>query len=151
MSTNYLNWATENMEMTGFDDEKRYVYTKQDCVRFLQQKAVAAKSGKLLPEDLYDIVILDPPTFSNSKSTQDILDINRDWPQLVKDCLNILNPGGVLYFSTNSERLKFDVSKVPPKTAAGLEFTCEDITAKTIQQDYEGKKPHRCWKLGVSK
>ena len=151
LSNTYLNWAKENMEMNGFDDEKRYVYTKQDCVRFLQQKAVAAKSGKLLPEDLYDIVILDPPTFSNSKSTQDILDINRDWPQLVKDCLNILNPGGVLYFSTNSERLKFDVSKVPPKTAAGLEFTCEDITVKTIQQDYEGKKPHRCWKLVVSK
>ena len=151
LSNTYLNWAKENMEMNGFDDEKRYVYTKQDCVRFLQQKAVAAKSGKLLPEDLYDVIILDPPTFSNSKSTQDIMDINRDWPQLVKDCLNILNPGGVLYFSSNSERLKFDAAKIPPKTAAGLEFTCEDITSKTIPQDFEGKKPHRCWKLVIEK
>ena len=151
LSNTYLNWAKENMEMNGFDDEKRYVYTKQDCVRFLQQKAVAAKAGKLFPEDLYDIIILDPPTFSNSKSTQDIMDINRDWPQLVKDCLNILNPGGMLYFSTNSERLKFDLAKIPPKTAAGLEFTCEDITAKTIPQDFEGKRPHRCWKLVVGR
>ena len=151
LSNTYLNWAKENMEMNGFDDEKRYVYTKQDCVRFLQQKAVAAKAGKLLPEDLYDIIILDPPTFSNSKSTQDIMDINRDWPQLVKDCLNILNPGGILYFSSNSERLKFNLAKIPPKTAAGLDFTCEDITAKTIPQDFEGKKPHRCWKLVVGR
>ncbi len=150
LSNTYLTWSKENMTLNGFSDKNKYVYTKADCMRFLQEKAVAAKSGKLEPEELYDIIILDPPTFSNSKTTTDILDINKDWPQLVKDCLNILSPDGTLYFSTNSERLKFDVSKVPPKTAAGLGFTCTDITDKTIPNDFVGKKPHKVWEFKIT-
>ena len=147
LSNTYLDWAKQNMTLNGFSDKKHYLYTRADCMRFLQEKAVAAKSGQLEPAELYDIIILDPPTFSNSKNTADILDINRDWPQLVKDCLNILSPNGTLYFSTNSERLKFDVTKIPPKTAAGKEFSCTDITAQTIPYDFEGKKPHKVWEL----
>lgn len=147
LSNTYLAWAKDNMKQNGFSDKKRYAFTKADCMRFLQEKAVAAKSGSLAKEELYDLIVLDPPTFSNSKATTDVLDINRDWPQLVKDCLNILAPGGTLYFSTNSERLKLDVSKLPPKTAAGVEFSCTDITAKTIGQDFEGKKPHKAWEF----
>ncbi len=151
LSNTYLAWAKDNMVLNGFDDRKKYVYTRADCMRFLQEKAVAAKSGKLAPEELYDLIILDPPTFSNSKATTDILDINRDWPQLVKDCLNILAPGGTLYFSTNSEKLKFDVEKLPPKTAAGLDFTCKEITNQTIPKDYEGRKPHKVWEFLLKK
>ena len=147
LSNTYLDWAKQNMMLNGFSDKKHYLYTRADCMRFLQEKAVAAKSGKLEPAELYDIIILDPPTFSNSKNTTDILDINRDWPQLVKDCLNILAPGGTLYFSTNSERIKFDQKKIPPKTAAGFDFACTEITAQTIPFDFEGKKPHKVWKF----
>lgn len=147
LSNTYLGWAKDNMKLNGFTDKNRYIYTRADCMRFLQEKAVAAKSGSLKSEELYDLIILDPPTFSNSKATADILDINRDWPQLVKDCLNILNPGGTLYFSTNSERIKFDVSKIPSKTAAGSEFSCKEITAQTIPVDFAGKKPHKVWKF----
>jgi 23S rRNA (cytosine1962-C5)-methyltransferase len=147
LSNTYLAWAKENMKQNGFNDKNRYTFTKADCMRFLQEKAVSAKGGKLAPEELYDIIVLDPPTFSNSKATADVLDINRDWPQLVKDCLNILAPGGTLYFSTNSERLKFDLTKIPPKTAAGIAFDCQDITARTIPQDFEGKKPHKVWEF----
>ncbi len=150
LSNTYLTWSKENMTLNGFSDKNKYVYTKADCMRFLQEKAVAAKSGKLAPEELYDIIILDPPTFSNSKTTTDVLDINKDWPQLVKDCLNILSPNGTLYFSTNSERLKFDISKVPPKTAAGLSFTCTDITDKTIPNDFAGKRPHKVWEFKIT-
>ena len=151
LSNTYLDWSKQNMKLNGFSDKKRYVFTRADCMRFLQEKAVAAKSGKLTPQELYDIIILDPPTFSNSKATTDVLDINRDWPQLVKDCLNILAPGGTLYFSTNSERIKFDVSKLPPKTITGLEFSCEEITDKTIPFDYTGKRPHRVWRFDLKK
>ena len=151
LSNTYLAWTKDNMKLNGFDDRARYVYTRADCMRFLQEKAVAAKAGELEPAQLYDLIILDPPTFSNSKATTDVLDINRDWPQLVKDCLNILAPGGTLYFSTNSERIKFDVSKLPPKTAAGLEFTCEEITAATIPVDFSGKKPHKVWEFMLKK
>ena len=147
LSNTYLEWSKENMKLNGFTDKNHYAYTKADCMRFLQEKAVASKSGKLEQTELYDLIILDPPTFSNSKNTNDVLDINRDWPQLVKDCLNILAPGGILYFSTNSERIKFDLSKLPPKTAASLDFECKDITPQTIPNDYEGKKPHKVWKF----
>ena len=147
LSNTYLEWSKDNMKLNGFWDKNRYIYTRADCMRFLQEKAVAAKSGKLEAAQLYDIIILDPPTFSNSKNTSDILDINRDWPQLVKDCLNILAPGGTLYFSTNSERIKFDQKKIPPKTAAGFDFVCTEITAQTIPFDFEGKKPHKVWKF----
>ena len=147
LSNTYLAWAKDNLKLNGFTDKNRYAFTRADCMRFLQEKAVAAKGGQLLPEERYDLIILDPPTFSNSKATSDVLDINRDWPQLVKDCLNILAPGGVLYFSTNSERLKFDESKIPPKTAAGLAFDCKEITAQTIPSDFAGKKPHKVWEF----
>lgn len=145
LSNTYLAWAKDNMKLNDFTDKKKYVFTRADCQVFLQEKAVAAKGGKLAAEELYDLIILDPPTFSNSKATSDILDINRDWPQLVKDCLNILAPGGTLYFSTNSERLKFDISKIPAKTAAGSEFEWKEITEQTIPVDFAGKKPHKVW------
>ena len=145
LSNTYLAWAKDNMKLNGFTDKKKYVFTRADCQVFLQEKAVSAKGGKLAPEEFYDLIILDPPTFSNSKATSDVLDINRDWPQLVKDCLNILAPGGKLYFSTNSERIKFDISKIPPKTATGSEFTWKEITEQTIPVDFAGKKPHKVW------
>ena len=147
LSNTYLSWAKDNMKLNGFTDKKHYEFTRADCMRFLQEKAVNAKGGKLSPEELYDLIILDPPTFSNSKATTDVLDINRDWPQLVKDCLNILAPGGKLYFSTNSERIKFDISKIPPKTAAGSEFTWKEISEQTIPVDFAGKKPHKVWEF----
>ena len=147
LSNTYLAWAKDNMKLNGFTDKKRFDFTRADCMRFLQEKAVAAKTEKLAPEELYDLIILDPPTFSNSKATPDVLDINRDWPQLVKDCLNILAPGGKLYFSTNSERIKFDISKIPQKTANGTEFTWKDITEQTIPVDFAGKKPHKVWEF----
>lgn len=150
LSNTYLIWAKENMKLNGFTDKKQYEFTRADCMRFLQEKAVSAKNNTLKPEELYDLIILDPPTFSNSKATADVLDINRDWPQLVKDCLNILAPGGTLYFSTNSERIKFDQKKIPPKTAAGIEYQCTEITMQTIPQDFEGKRPHKVWKFTLS-
>ena len=147
LSNTYLAWAKDNMKLNGFTDKRKYNFTRADCQVFLQEKAVAAKGGKLAAEELYDLIILDPPTFSNSKATNDVLDINRDWPQLLKDCLNILAPGGTLYFSTNSERIKFDISKIPPKTAAGSQFTWKEITEQTISADFAGKKPHKAWEF----
>lgn len=159
LSNTYLDWAKENMSRNGFEDRNRYIFTRADCIQFLQEKAVAQKAILAQTADkdtankakTYDIIILDPPTFSNSKNTYNVLDINKDWPQLVKDCLNILNPDGILYFSTNSERLKFDPAAIPPVTISGLSINIQDITAQTIPNDYTGSKPHRCWKFVVTK
>ena len=162
LSNTYLDWAKQNMQNNGFSDKQKYVFTRSDCMVFLQQKAVAqkkvlaaTKQNTQIPNEItknaqtYDIIILDPPTFSNSKSTSNVLDINKDWPQLVKDSLNILNPNGVLYFSTNSERLKFNIEQIPQMTIFGYKIECEDITAQTIPNDYTSSKPHRCWKFSV--
>lgn len=162
LSNTYLDWAKQNMQNNGFSDNHKYVFTRSDCMVFLQQKAVAQKkhlasSNQNIPisdeikknAQTYDIIILDPPTFSNSKNTSNVLDINKDWPQLVKDALNILNPNGILYFSTNSERLKFNIEQIPQKTISGCQIECEDITPQTIPNDYAASKPHRCWKFSV--
>ena len=162
LSNTYLDWAKQNMQNNGFSDKQKYVYTRSDCMIFLQQKAVAqkkvlsaTKQNTQIPDEItknaqtYDIIILDPPTFSNSKNTSNVLDINKDWPQLVKDSLNILNPNGVLYFSTNSERLKFNIEQIPQMTIFGYKIECEEITAQTIPNDYTSSKPHRCWKITV--
>ena len=162
LSNTYLDWAKQNMQNNGFSDKHKYVFTRSDCMVFLQQKAVAqkkvlsaTKQNTPIPDEIkknaqtYDIIILDPPTFSNSKNTSNVLDINKDWPQLVKDSLNILNPNGVLYFSTNSERLKFNIEQIPQMTIFGYKIECEEITAQTIPNDYTSSKPHRCWKLSV--
>lgn len=162
LSNTYLDWAKQNMQNNGFSDKHKYVFTRSDCMIFLQQKAVAqkkvlsaTKQNTPIPDEIkknaqtYDIIILDPPTFSNSKNTSNVLDINKDWPQLVKDSLNILNPNGVLYFSTNSERLKFNIEQIPQMTIFGYKIECEEITAQTIPNDYTSSKPHRCWKFSV--
>lgn len=151
MSNTYLSWANDNMKINGFSDKSKYIFTRADCIQFLQEKAIAAKTKTLKPGEYYDLIILDPPTFSNSKNTYNVLDINKQWPQLVKDCLNILNPGGTVYFSTNSERLKFDRSLLPQATISGYTIACEDITAETIPNDFTGTKCHRCWKFSIGK
>lgn len=151
LSNTYLSFAKDNMMLNGFSDSEKYIYTRCDCIEFLKEKAVSAKQGQLKEEDYYDLIILDPPTFSNSKNTYNVLDINKDWPQLVKDCLNILSPGGVLYFSTNSTKLVFDKSKLPQATISGKVIMVTDITEESIPKDFEGTKCHKAWELKIAK
>lgn len=139
LSNTYLNWAKENMTLNGFSDSKKYIFTKGDVIKFLQEK-------KQANDTKYDLIILDPPTFSNSKMSLNMLDINKQWSELVNDCLNLLNPKGVLYFSTNSRRLIFD-STLVLKQLGNSNVNISDITEETIPQDFKGTKIHRCWKI----
>lgn len=138
LSNTYLAWAKKNMASNGFSDENKYIYTKADCIRFIESKLKSHRT-----EDKYDIIILDPPTFSNSKSTNTILDINRDWPKLVGKCTSLLNPNGILYFSTNSTRLSFSEEKIQSR----LPLKITDITPFSIHKDFEGKKCHKAWEI----
>lgn len=137
MSRTYLEWAKENFRLNGFSDDEKYKFENSDVVKFLEAKI---NDGK----DKYDLIILDPPTFSNSKKTDTVFDINRDWPALVENCTRLLSENGVLYFSTNSRKLDFNESCLP----AG--FSSKDITASTIPDDYRNKKIHRVWKIARS-
>lgn len=145
MSKTYTTWARKNMELNGFDDRNKYVFTRQDAIGFLNQKNAEVKSESKV--NRYDLIILDPPTFSNSKSTENVLDINRDWSDLCKKCVNILNPNGTLYFSTNSKRLSFNEEELKSKLDSDISISVTDITEQTIPEDYKGKKLHRCWKI----
>lgn len=75
LSNTYLTWAEENIKANGFHDKNKYVFTKADVIEWLERKAANIQEDKK-----FDLIILDPPTFSNSKSTENVLDINRDWP-----------------------------------------------------------------------
>lgn len=136
LSNTYLSWAKDNMRLNNFSSLEKYVFTKADVIGWLEKKSEG------IPEDKkFDIIILDPPTFSNSKSTENILDINRDWPELVANCVKLLNSNGTLYFSTNSAKLSFDSSKLPKNTE------CTEETQSSIPKDFEGTKCHRLWKI----
>lgn len=134
LSNTYLNWASENMQLNGFDNQNKYFFIKADAIEWLEKKAFEQ-------DEKYDIIILDPPTFSNSKSSKNILDINKDWQKLVDYAINLLNTNGILYFSTNSSRLTFN------KDLLQKNVDCIDITQNTIPKDFESTKCHRCWKL----
>ncbi len=134
MSKTYLEWAKENFNLNGFSDEKKYKFENSDVIKFLDEK----NKGN---SEKYDIIILDPPTFSNSKKTDTLLDINRDWSSLAGKCTKLLTENGVLYFSTNSRKLDFDESLLPS------EFCAKEITASTIPDDFRNKKIHRVWKI----
>ena len=84
LSKTYLDWAKRNMQLNGFIDLSKYKFIHADVLQYLNT----------VPENHFDIVILDPPTFSNSKRMEDILDIQRDHVKLINDCLRILRSEG---------------------------------------------------------
>lgn len=139
LSNTYLSWAQKNMRLNDFSDRNKYFYTKSDVSQFIFQKKDEIRFGK---SQAYDIIILDPPTFSNSKMSRTVLDINRDWQDLVSSTLDLLAHGGVLFFSTNSKKLKFDKSLIK-----NTHLQIEEITDSTIPEDFAGKKAHRVWKI----
>ncbi len=147
MSRTYIAWAKTNLELNEFNPQNEYKYSFicQDAVKYLKARKAEkeAKDGV----NRFDIIILDPPTFSNSKDTDTVLDINRNWPELVADALSLLNEGGTLYFSTNSRRLKFDGDKLPQKPDGSPLYNAEDISQRTISEDYRNQKIHRVWKI----
>jgi 23S rRNA (cytosine1962-C5)-methyltransferase len=130
LSNTYLAWAEENIGLNGLDPA-RYRSVRGDVSRFLEEAARR--------KDRYGLIILDPPTFSNSKKMDDFMDINRHWPALVQSCLAILDDDGDLLFSTNSRGLKFDPALVEAASVV-------DISAATIPEDFR-HKPHRAWRI----
>ena len=149
LSKTYLEWARFNFALNDFDpDSGKFFFTRGDVNGFLNQKLaeVPAADGS----NRYDIIVLDPPTFSNSKATRNTLDINRDWPSLVHKCLNLLNVGGTLYFSTNSHRLKFDESMIPELADSGKSVSVLDLSEKSLPEDFKGSKAHRLWKIQLA-
>ena len=132
MSNTYLQWAKDNLALNKTSG--RHEFIQANCVQWL-----ASEANRQARQ--YDLIFLDPPTFSNSKRMEDVFDIQLDYIALINHASKLLTPTGTLYFSTNFRRFKFDLTQF-----SGLNIT--DITLKTIPEDFaRDPKIHYCWQI----
>ncbi|MDR3502788.1 MAG: bifunctional 23S rRNA (guanine(2069)-N(7))-methyltransferase RlmK/23S rRNA (guanine(2445)-N(2))-methyltransferase RlmL [Legionella sp.] len=129
LSNTYLRWAEENFRLNHLD-LSRHQFVQHDCREWLR-----------ITRDRFDVIFLDPPSFSNSKRMSDTLDIQRDHITLVNEAMRLLNPDGTLYFSTNFRQFKLDPQLLE-------KYSVQDISAQTIDQDFKrNHKIHYCFKI----
>jgi 23S rRNA (guanine2445-N2)-methyltransferase / 23S rRNA (guanine2069-N7)-methyltransferase len=133
MSNTYLSWAQKNFDLNNLTGNNKII--RADCSIWLEQEA------KQTDKIQYDIIFLDPPTFSNSKRMEDAFDVQKDHIALIKNALALLTTKGTLYFSTNFRKFKLDEQ-------AFSESVVENITASTIPEDFaRNPRIHYCWKF----
>ncbi|MCW4629971.1 MULTISPECIES: bifunctional 23S rRNA (guanine(2069)-N(7))-methyltransferase RlmK/23S rRNA (guanine(2445)-N(2))-methyltransferase RlmL [Marinomonas] len=127
MSNTYTEWARRNIELNEFSDRYHQV-ERADCIEWLKQS-----------RDTFDLIFMDPPTFSNSKKMADVLDIQRDHGELVRLAMARLAKGGELIFSNNYRRFVLD-------EALEHEFEVKNITRETLDPDFDrNDKIHQCY------
>jgi 23S rRNA (guanine2445-N2)-methyltransferase / 23S rRNA (guanine2069-N7)-methyltransferase len=132
LSNTYLDWAASNFALNGLD-RGRHELVRADCRTWLAE----ARQRELR----FELIFLDPPTFSNSRRMEGVLDVQRDHPALIADCLKLLAPGGLLLFSTNAQQFKID----PEVTR---EAAVTDISAATIPFDFQrNTRIHYCFEI----
>lgn len=129
MSNTYLNWAKENFTLNNLSTQK-HEFIREDVFAYLDKC-----------EEMFDLIILDPPSFSASKKMENTLDIQRDHEQLIEKCFNILNrPEGKIYFSNNLR--KFKISAEICKN-----FNVQDISKWSIPEDFHDQKIHHLFEI----
>ena len=129
LSKTYLQWGERNLQL-NFPDYSTHESVHADVKQFL--KTIAPES--------FDLIIMDPPTFSNSKRMEDFLDIQRDHAGLINDCMVCLREEGLLFFSTNFTKFRLDTEKISAKEI-------KDITRQTTPFDFEGKLKRQCFRI----
>ena len=135
MSNTYLGWARDNMQLNNFVGEQ-HQFIRADVLAWLNEPAT---------QDLrFDLIFVDPPTFSNSNKMEGVFDIQRDYSDMLHKVAGLLNPGGEIFFSTNRRDFKLDTSALK-----GLEI--KDISKATLPADFErNSKIHYCWRIQKS-
>lgn len=129
LSNTYLQWGKDNFALNHIN-LAQHRFIQADCINWLAQC-----------EDKFDVIFLDPPSFSNSKRMESILDIQRDHVQLIENGMRCLEDGGVLYFSNNFKKFRLDET-------VSSKYQVEDITRQTIDVDFKNaKKIHFCFKI----
>jgi len=131
LSNTYLAWAERNMELNGFLGDE-YYFERADVLQYLPT----------IPAASFDLIILDPPTFSNSKAMKEVFDIQQMHVELINECLSKLTPGGVLYFSTNARKFNLDIDSIKGSVT--------DITTATTPFDFKGKLLRWCYRIELS-
>ena len=134
MSKTYLDWAQRNMALNKNNSNNRFI--RADCMEWLKTEATKPDI-----EQTYDLIFLDPPTFSNSKRMENNLSIQEDHIELIINAAKLLSSDGILYFSTNFRRFKLD-------TEALADLQIKDISAQTIPEDFSRTpRIHYCWEI----
>ena len=130
LSKVYLDWADDNLGINrlGGDQHERIAH---DVKRFIHEHP---------PGEMYDLVVFDAPTFSNSKRTEDDWDVQRDSLPLLSALMPLVRKGGVVYFSNNFRRFKFEASEL-----AATQI--HEISKQTVPEDFRNKRIHRCWRI----
>jgi 23S rRNA (cytosine1962-C5)-methyltransferase len=131
MSQTYQRWTRRNFVLNDLDF-KRHSLVCEDVLEFLAD-AVARRAR-------FDLIVVDPPSFSNSKRMDTTFDVQRDHPALVRQCLALLAPDGELYFANNRRGFRLDAD-------LAREAAFEEITARTVPPDFARHRPHRCWRV----
>ncbi|MGB0449926.1 MAG: bifunctional 23S rRNA (guanine(2069)-N(7))-methyltransferase RlmK/23S rRNA (guanine(2445)-N(2))-methyltransferase RlmL [Porticoccaceae bacterium] len=129
MSNTYLDWAQRNFDLNQLSAKNHHLL-RADCLKWLETDG-----------DKFDVIFLDPPTFSNSKKMDSVLDIQRDHGDLIRNAMAKLNEDGVLIFSNNFRKFKMD-------ELTQRQFNCENITPQTLDMDFErNPRIHNVWKI----
>lgn len=129
LSPTYMAWAERNFALNGIASEGHY-FEQADCLQWLRDCRYQ-----------FDLIFMDPPTFSNSKRTPGVFDVQHDHVELIWLAMRALRPGGTLYFSNNFRKFKLDAEAL-------AEFLIEDISADTIGFDFvRNPHIHRCWAI----
>jgi 23S rRNA (guanine2445-N2)-methyltransferase / 23S rRNA (guanine2069-N7)-methyltransferase len=132
LSRTYLDWAERNLGLNNFAT-RHHELVQADCREWLEEAARTRRQ--------YDLIFLDPPTFSNSKRMEGVLDTSRDHPALIHACMRVLAPGGLLVFSTNAQKFRLD-----PDVSES--YDVHDISLATIPRDFErNTRIHRCYDI----
>jgi len=129
LSNTYQEWTLRNLELNGFE-MRRHRLERADVFRYLD--------GARWRRERFDLIVLDPPSFSNSKRMHGVLDVQRDHPRLIEGCLELLNPNGELVFSNNLRRFRLD-------DVVAQRALVEEITRDTVPEDFRRHRPHQCW------
>lgn len=128
LSATYMDWTKRNFEVNNIE-LKNHNFIVDSALDYIKET-----------NSRFDLIILDPPTFSNSKKMDDDFEVEKDQDYLITHCLKLLNPGGVFYFSNNKRKFKINEN---------LKELCniQDITPRTIPEDYRDQKIHHCFKI----
>ncbi|MFQ7554950.1 MAG: bifunctional 23S rRNA (guanine(2069)-N(7))-methyltransferase RlmK/23S rRNA (guanine(2445)-N(2))-methyltransferase RlmL [Haemophilus parainfluenzae] len=129
MSNTYLNWAEQNLILNDIEG-KQHKLIQADCLQWLEKC-----------DRQFDLIFVDPPTFSNSKRMEDSWDVQRDHIKLMRNLKRILRPNGTIVFSNNKRGFKMDFEALDE-----LGLSAVEISAKTLPLDFErNKQIHNCW------
>jgi len=135
LSATYLAWAERNMVRNGLGG------SAHRRLQFDVLQWIEAAGGN--PNDRYDLIFCDPPTFSNSKRMNDTWDVQRDHVPLIMRTAQLLTPSGTLVFSCNRRKFQLDTEAL-----AEAKLVCRDVTARTIPRDFESRPGvHVCWTI----